>query len=222
MTTLTRGYLRAAHALAVAALLGGCATAAQRQAEAIRVNGQAATQQLQACEQAVYNDPAAQPIHRHIPIDVRDVTLEQLTDKSSATDDDISTLLSIHPRNVACRQAYLDQIGKTTPTFVPIIATFYARAEDSLIDLLQKKQSWGEHTRRVRDLSLDARSQLVAEGRHIDSGLARANQAELAQRQAAANAILQYMQTQQVINAMNRPVYTNCTGFGYSVNCVSH
>ena len=44
----------------------------------------------------------------------------------------------------------------------------------------------------------------------------------LARRQAAAQAIAQWAQTQQVINAMNRPVTTNCTNLGSGiVNCVS-
>jgi hypothetical protein len=41
---------------------------------------------------------------------------------------------------------------------------------------------------------------------------------------AAANALGEYsrtLQTQQMINAMQRPVTTNCTALGNNVNCVS-
>jgi phage terminase Nu1 subunit (DNA packaging protein) len=63
---------------------------------------------------------------------------------------------------------------------------------------------------------------LQAEERRIVSGLERSHEAELARRQAAAQAIAQWAQTQQVINAMNRPVTTNCTNLGSGiVNCVS-
>ena len=43
----------------------------------------------------------------------------------------------------------------------------------------------------------------------------------MARRQAAANAMTQYFQTQQMIDNMNRPVVTNCNQMGTMVNCVT-
>ena len=63
---------------------------------------------------------------------------------------------------------------------------------------------------------------LQAESQRIVAGLEQSHQAELARRQAAAQAIAQWAQTQQAINAMNRPVTTNCMNLGSGmVNCVS-
>jgi hypothetical protein len=59
-------------------------------------------------------------------------------------------------------------------------------------------------------------------GQNIQNNLQQSHQAEIAQRQAAANSMMQYYQTQQIINNMNRPINTTCTGFGNMVNCTTH
>jgi predicted transcriptional regulator len=115
----------------------------------------------------------------------------------------------------------LNQISQTTPSLVPIYASLYAKGEGSLVDLIQKKQSWGEHLRRVKDAVVEAKLQISQENQRIVAGLNHSHEAELARRQAAANAMSQYLETQQIINNMNRPVTTNCNQFGNIVNCVS-
>ena len=55
----------------------------------------------------------------------------------------------------------------------------------------------------------------------IFAGLERQHESELARRQAALDAMARWAQTQQVINAINRPVITNCTRAGNFTNCMS-
>jgi hypothetical protein len=66
------------------------------------------------------------------------------------------------------------------------------------------------------------RKQTAAADQQWIANLKAENQEELAQRQAAAAALLQWSQQQQVINAINRPVVTNCNRFGATVNCTSY
>lgn len=209
-------------ALSVAFALLGCATAAQRQAVAIRSNTQSAGQQLQACSSAVYNSVAFDPLRAKLPFAADQATLAQMTDASFASDQEIAILLSVHGQLQACRAAFLDQISQTTPSVVPIFAASATESEGSLIDLIQKKQSWGDHVRRVKKVVADSAVQLAAEGRNIDRDLERSNEAELARRQRAFDALARYAQTQQIINSLNRPVVTtaNCTQFGNSVSCL--
>ena len=149
-------------------------------------------------------------------------TLEQLADGSRATDGEIRLLLDVHPRVEACRQQLLDGLTRSTPSFAAILATLYAKADDSFIELIRKRQSWGEHTRQARDLAIQGRSELTAEAERITSGLQQSHEAELARReaaaQAAADAFARYAQTQQIINSMNRPVncITMSMGSGFS------
>jgi hypothetical protein len=207
--------------LVMLVLLAGCSTGAQRQSQAIRENDGASGQQLRACAEAVYNSPAFDPIRPKLPMDVRKATIEQQTDSSMATDEQIAAVLDTHPRLQACRQTYLDRESETTPSRVPIISAFLAKSESSLIDVVQRKKSWGEHVRYVKEAFPQFERQLIAENQRIQAGLDQSQQAELSRRQAAAAAFGQYMQTQQMINAINRPVTTNCNRFGNNVNCVT-
>lgn len=61
----------------------------------------------------------------------------------------------------------------------------------------------------------------VEEGERITAGLNEENQAELAQRQRAAEALAAWAQTQEMINAANRLIITNCNAVGDTINCVS-
>src|SRR5215472_10088091 len=94
----------AACALAIATLIAGCATAAQRQYQTMVSNDRSAVQDLQACTTAVYDSPEYAPLRKHFPYKVSDVTLEQLSDNSPATDDEIKLILEVHPKFQSCRK----------------------------------------------------------------------------------------------------------------------
>jgi hypothetical protein len=221
MFRASKARKRFAIAIATAFLLGGCATSAQRQYQAIVTNSQNASQQLQICVATGRNLAEFTPLQNHVPMNIDQATLEQLADIDKASDEAVQAILVTHPKFLSCRQSYLTQISQTTPTLVPIYVSLYAKGDGSLVDLIQKKQSWGEHLRRAKDASVEARLQISQENQRIAAGLNRSHEAELARRQAAANAMSQYLQTQQIINNMNRPVVTNCNQFGNMVNCVS-
>lgn len=208
-------------AILVISTVCACSTGAQRHAQVITDNINASGQQLRSCVQAIYDSAANEPIRRHMPVDVRHATLEQMTDSSYVTDVEITAILDTHPQYQTCKQAFLDRIALTTPTLVPIFASTMTKSESSLIEVIQRKKTWGDHVRQIKDWLPQAQAQLVAEGQRIDAGLNQDHQSELAHRQAAANAMAQFLQTQQMISAINRPVITNCNQFGRTVNCVS-
>ena len=203
-------------------ILTGCATAAQRQYQGMVINAQSAGTNIQACVQPVYESPDAAPIRPHIPMNVKDATLQQLSDKSFANDAEINAILVTHPKLNDCRQQFLTQLSQTTPSISAIWASFFAENEQHLIKLIQKQTSWGEYLSGAKLRAADVQLRLTQESQRITAGLERSHEAELARRQAAASAFAQYMQTQEIINNMNRPVVTNCNAFGNTVNCVSH
>jgi hypothetical protein len=57
MRTFMTTARRAMSGAAVAVILGGCATAAQRQYQAMATNNRSAVQEFQACAETVYNSP---------------------------------------------------------------------------------------------------------------------------------------------------------------------
>jgi len=207
--------------VAAVCVLAGCATQAQRQAQTIATNTRATVAQLEACVLAIYNSPEAEPLRPHLPFKVQEATLQQMTDTSKATDEQVNAIFALHPKLQACRQVELQNLATATPSVVPILVSAFNKDDESLIDLIQRKVTWGDFIRQLKSISLEAQRELTDEGQRIKSNLQRSHEAELAQRQAAANALAQFAQTQALINSMNRPVMTNCTGVGNTVNCVT-
>jgi hypothetical protein len=197
----------------VAALCTACSTAAQRKEQAIRENGHLASATLNRCIRALYDSADYAPLRAHIPAPPSQTTLEQLADPAFATDDEIKALFAVHPKANACRQQELDQLMQQTPTFVPILASAFGRGEDALLGLIQKQTTWGAYMRQLKAI--------VSEGKRIDANLAQSHEAELARRQAAANAIAQFVQTAAEITALSRPVVTTCNAYGNSATCIT-
>lgn len=213
---------RLAVLISTAAICTACATGAQKKAAAIRENDHIAIANMNICIQTVYDSQEYAPLRPHIPGPHAQATLEQQTDSAFATDEEIKALFAEHPKANACRQQLLDQLMQQTPTFVPILASAFSRIEDAMVGLIRKQTTWGDYTRQVKSIIEAMRGQLVTEGQRIDANLERSHEAELARRQAAANAIAQFAQTQAAINALNRPVVTTCNAYGNSATCVTH
>lgn len=218
---VTGARQRAVAGLIVASFLVGCTTAAQRQYQAMASGNSAILAQAKNCTMEIYNSPDAAIIRSHSPIDPREATLAQLSDQSLPNKGEIAVVLALHPRLQACRKAILDGLLNTTPSVIPILTKEYAAADDDTIAFVQRKMSWGERVKRARDRLIGLQATLEAEQQRILAGLERSHEAEVARRQAAMNALAQWAQTQQVINAMNRTVVTNCMGMGSMVNCIS-
>jgi hypothetical protein len=207
--------------IACAFLLAGCATAAQRQYQAIVTGNKTLGDEAKACTMAAYNAPEAAPLRPHLPLDPREATLAQLSDTTFATGPEIAAIEVLYPHLKACQKAALDGLANTTPGAVPILAKAYSAADDDTILLIQRKLSWGDRVKRGRDRALATQEALQAEGQRVVSGLEHQHEAEIAQRQRAAEALAQWAQTPQLINAANRPVITNCNQFGNMLNCTS-
>jgi hypothetical protein len=208
--------------LAVATLLAGCSTAAQRQYQAIVTNTRSTLEDIQACKMAVYNSPEYAPVRGHLPSNAVYPTLEQISDESMANNDEIKSILATHPQLQVCEHQALDRLAQATPTIVPILVSLITKSEDNVMDLVQQKQSWGAYVKRSRDEAVAANAKLQAEGQRITADLQRSHETELLQRQRAAQAVMQWSQTQQLINAMNRPqAPLNCYATGADAGVVA-
>lgn len=222
------GQARVLFVIGVVAL-AGCATQAQRQGANIRDSTVQASNNLKVCIAGVHALPEFQPLKAHIPNIGEQPSLQQLTDKSYASDEEIAAVLVEHPKSQQCIQQFIGALMPTTPTIALIFSQAAKTNEDSLLLVIQKQRTWGEHTTAVRETGQISQAKIVAESQKIDANLSQQHSAEIAQRQAAANAFAQYMQTQAMINAMNRPVVvsspptvTNCQTFGNMTNCQTH
>jgi len=202
-------------------LISGCATQAQRQYQAMATNNKEVIAQFVSCATAVANAPEAVPIRAHVPLRATEATLSQLSDASHASKPEIDAIVDLHPRIKECEQAVLNGFLQSTPSFIPILTSSFNRGEDDVLLLIQQKITWGEYNKRRRDRATEVQAEIQSASQQIISGLQHQHETELAQRQRAAEALAQWAQTQQMINAMGRPVITNCNQFGGAVNCVS-
>jgi hypothetical protein len=187
----------------------------------MKAGNQALAAQVKLCGEQAYSSPEMSVIKPHFPLNPQDATLAQLSDQSLATKQETDAILAVYPRLQDCRKAALEGLQNTTPSVVPILAKEFAEADNDTISLIQRKMSWGERVRRGRDRLLSLQTALTVEGQRITDGLERQHENELARRQAAFDALARWAQTQQVINAMSRPVITNCTQLGNFTNCTS-
>jgi hypothetical protein len=214
-------YSRSALSILMLGLLCGCPTAAQREFQTMRTGQHQAVAEFGACSTAIYNAPENAPIRAHIPLSLNDATLQQLSDPSYATPEEAQVIFSNHPKLQLCRKAFLNVLAQAEPAVVPVRIGSFNKADDLKIALAQRKIAWGEYVHRIRDLSAETQAALLAADARVVAGLQQEHAAEMAQRQRAAEALAAWAQTQQMINAANRPVITNCSGFGNMVNCVS-
>jgi hypothetical protein len=212
---------RAPLIFAAMVLLSGCATQAQRQFEAIKTGKQAIGAQFNMCREAIYNSPEFSSLRIHLPLDSTGTTLQQLSDQSLAMPTEVQTILSVYPKFKECLQAVLNGVAQTEPSVAPILTAAYTKYEDDVLALAQRKISWGDFVRRGRDRSIETQAATQAAEQQIVSGLQREHHAEIEERRRAAEALAEWAQTQQIINAANRPVVTNCNASANLVSCVS-
>jgi hypothetical protein len=182
--------IKLAFAVAAVAALTGCTTAAQRQYQAMVTGNQTIAEQGKACIAAVYNAPEGAPLRAHVPLDPRDASLTQLSDPAHASQVEAAAVEHLHPRLRACQRAVLDGLNSTTPGAVPILTKESSASDDDTLLLVQGKLSWGEYTRRQRDLVVATQEALTLEGRRIVAGLEQQHEAEMERRAAASAALL--------------------------------
>jgi hypothetical protein len=214
----------------VCILMVGCLTAAQRQALSIRQNAQAANERAIACLRNITTNPGYQQLAKHAPLDTRiNPTLEQLADKEVPTNEDVQIIIAFHNELAQCRERIIEDLMNVIPGIIPIVVQGYHQADLITVDLMERKLSWGEANKKRTALRDDVMGRFQVALAQLERELAASHQAELVQRQAAFNALAQWayqqqvlIQNQQAINNLNRPVVTTCSGYGYSVRCISH
>ena len=181
-------------------LLISCQTMAQRQAASIRKNLADAGQNMMICFHNIEANPAYQGIAKHRPLKGdQSPSLEQLADEGVPNDEDIKAIIALHNENEHCRAQIIQSYWKTVPGLVPIVVQLYHSADLITVDLIQRKITWGEANKRRMTLVDDYKIKVQAWGAQLDRELAASHQAELAQRQAALDAVSQWAYQQQVL-----------------------
>lgn len=210
-------------------LMIGCETATQKHISTLAADIQAAEQRAYACAQQIETNPAFQGISKHTPLTGRTTpNIEQLADDAIPTEEESKVIVALHNELSQCRARGIEDFMKTVPSLVSIFTPAYLEGDLITVELIKRKITWGEANKRKATIKNEAMTKGQAEVQRLNQAYARSHEAELQQRQAAMNALSNWahqqqvlMQNQQLINTFNRPVMTNCTGVGRSIQCTS-
>jgi hypothetical protein len=215
----------------MAILLAGCATAAQQ--EATRVKDTIAREKVNIgnCTAQITASETYQALKDKLPPpDGSPPSMALQANTSKPTEQQVALLLDYHRDQLSpCRKVTLQAFANVHPAFVAIVAQSYAESDASYARLVRREISWGGFASDSYARLQATKANVSQMGRQLDGELAQAHQYEVQQRQAALSALSQWayqqqvvMQNQQMINAMNRPVMTNCRYVGATLNCTSY
>lgn len=114
--------------------------------------------QTATCFSSEYSE--ANPIRAHVPLEPTEATPEQLADRSFATEGEIA---AINAATDQCQKNFLPQLSTVSPSLVPIVSAIYAELADKAALLRDRKITWGEYNTGRRAMTMDLRSQVMAE-----------------------------------------------------------
>jgi hypothetical protein len=183
----------------------------------------AARAEFKACVQAVRDKPEYAPlIPYNSDLNSGQLSMALLTDEHLATPVEARLFSARYDETTPCRSHLLTALSTARPDLAPIYVKLLTKGIEITVDVVERKITLGEAARRSQAASADFQQNQAAANREWAADLNASHQAELAQRQAAADAMMQWSLQQQMINAATRPVVTNCNRFGSSVNCTTY
>jgi hypothetical protein len=216
-----RGFIIA---ILAAVTLAGCATAAQRQTSTIKTVVHAAVAANKECIVALRSKPEYAPLLPHlIPLENKgQPTMAQLGDDHYATKEEAKLLAAFHDETDNCKRPNIEKITSVAPSVGLILTDVVIDSDDLALQVIKHEITWGQASHKMQAGNNAAQKKIVAAFQELDRELAASNQAELAQRQQALDALAQWSQQQQMINAFNRPITTNCSQMGRFTNCTTY
>jgi len=193
-------------AILAAVTLAGCATAAQRQASTIKTVVQAAVAADKECLVAVRSKPEYAPLLPHLLTEENKFqpTMAQLGDEKYATNAEATLLAEYHDETDNCRRPDVEKIASVAPNVALPMTDALINGDRLTLRVIKHEISWGEAARTYQTENNEIQKRVLAAAQELDSNLNESHQAELAQRQAALDALAQWAQQQQMINAFNR------------------
>lgn len=220
-------------------LMAGCATEAQKKMTGISENLDTGMSSAKACINDVQTKPKYNILSRYYPQN-DDFSLEQLTNQSLPTDAEAKLYIQFANEMKSCRRIVLETLNKVSPYVKAEVMSYELQLDKVSIEIAQRKITWGEASRKVKEISVAENNELLRVSSQIESSLNQQHNAELQSRRAAGEALGEALQTsgyalqqgiyqQQVLRQnrqnlsnANRSINTSCNNFGSTINCSSY
>jgi hypothetical protein len=208
----------------------GCSTVAQEKAAYIGQNLATIIIKFDTCTHTVVNNPNYQGVVDRLGLkNLPHYTRAQLSDEGFANDEEFSSLIKYHNETAICRQQLIMDYMTVDPGAIPILTEYWQAYDCVLVDLITRKVTFGEANKKHAALLSAFILKVHAHYSQVVRDLAAAHDGDMQQRPSAFLALSQWfqqqqmlMQNQQLINAVDRPVITNCYRVGNSVQCTSY
>ncbi|GEP53540.1 hypothetical protein [Reyranella soli] len=152
-------------ALAITAILGGCAS--RTPPEAARIHGIAASDApaIDACWRKVLASPQHQALRDRMGDHADSPTAAMKSNPAKATPQDAALLRSLQQEYLApCRKMALASAAKVHPAIVAILTDSYARADANTAQLVDRDITWGEYVSENQAIVTHRRAELLAAG----------------------------------------------------------
>lgn len=167
----------------VVAILVGCASAADQEAQRIGGLAKSALQNYALCSGAVMAKPQYAKLIRKLPIGlengkVREPTPQQLADTDQFTADDIVNVMEGHAEVEVCNRQALDTFGKIDPELLVMAARQEQRVAEIITDIVSKKVTYGEVNQRIVRNRAQYRAELAPWGQKLRERIAAMRQQE--------------------------------------------
>lgn len=153
-------------------------------------------------------------------------SLDRGDTRQLATPDERRQVVDYHRALGPCRQITLHYLGQVNGLSVTAMNDTYRMQDEALLMLVRGEANWDAASRMIRsaEQAFAVRQTQIEQG--INAQLNQQHMAEVAQRQAVSGALMatgyamqQNAMQQQMMDAANRPLTTNCTRMGHFVNC---
>jgi hypothetical protein len=223
--------MRSALILALALVVGACATEAQREAGRMSEAGQAALDSAKQCMARYTASADYQSLKDKLPPLSEPAPMSLLANHERPSTAEAETLIRVHREYVTpCRQIIVEGMNRMHPGIGGAYASNYAAADAEYVKLVRREISWGDYALARERESAALQQRVAAIDAAVKKDLTQSHEAELQRRQASAAAMAQWSYQQQVIAALNRPApvrttptmaTTNCTRLGAFLDCTT-
>lgn len=214
----------------------GCSTAAQREEARMVTVITDSVASARTCLEAIADNPEYSSLKSKTIMDAnaRSVPLQMRNDKTFPTKQEILLIYNVHGEKQDCRKILLDGASKVHPVVLLTFIEGFAASDKLTAQLTGGQLTWGQYNEGLQDLLTQTQEKLIKASVLVGSQLQRQHQAELAQRQRAAEAAMKaalqqwsYQQQQialqqQAIQAASRSRTINCRRFGDTLQCTGN
>ena len=153
--------------------------------------------------------------------DVLTPSLEMISSSEKVTEKKIEAFSNFHALLQPCRKIIIDGTQRDLPFYTPIFSEQFVNTDGLLLRLIKREISWGEYNQQKRDIAICFSKKIMNAANEVNQRLGKAHYDELAVRQRAMSSLQSYYNQQRLINAINKPTFTNCHYFGNSIQCTS-